>query len=324
MNGGSLRVLMTGGSSFTGCAMAVALARAGHVVCCTMTRPSSESYADALRRVRVERVRAAVASIAWGCRFGDDVFIDLAGDGRFDLICHHGADVTDYRSDHFDAVGALAANTHRLREVLGALRKGGGRGVVLTGTVFEGGEGAGSESLPHFSPYGLSKALTSAVFAYECRCAELRLGKFVIPNPFGPLEEPRFTTYLIRTWLSGETPCVRTPAYVRDNIHSSALAEAYVRFAERIGSEGGTGFERTSPSGYVESQGQFAQRFAREVGCRLRIETPLDVTEQTEFAEPQIRIGLDPVAMSTEDERAAWDALAEDYRQRFMSGGATA
>ena len=40
------------------------------------------------------------------------------------------------------------------------------------------------------------------------------LEKFVIPNPFGPYEEPRFTAYLMRTWLAGETAHVQTPRYV--------------------------------------------------------------------------------------------------------------
>ena len=161
MRGGGLRILMTGGSSFTGCAIAVAIARAGHAVHCIMTRPGPGAYGDTLRRERVERVRSAVESVQWGCRFGDDDFVGLVEGGQFDLVCHHGADVTDYKSDSFDAVAALANNTHRLREVLAALRKSGGHGVILTGTVFEGGEGAGSEGLPHFSPYGLSKALTT-------------------------------------------------------------------------------------------------------------------------------------------------------------------
>lgn len=32
-------------------------------------------------------------------------------------------------------------------------------------------------------------------------------GKFVIANPFGPWKEPRFTAYLARCWLGGETAC---------------------------------------------------------------------------------------------------------------------
>ena len=103
--------------------------------------------------------------------------------------------------------------------------------MLLTGSVFEGGEGAGSQGLPDFSPYGLSKCLDCPGVPLLLRLAGLSLGKFVIPNPFGPYEEPRYTAYLMKNWLAGETPSCSSPAYVRDNIHVSLLAKAYARFA---------------------------------------------------------------------------------------------
>lgn len=310
-----MRILLTGASSFTGCHFVRALAAAGHEVVATMTRPDAGGYADEpVRAERVAAVRRAAAETRFGLRFGDDAFVDLVRSGRFDLLCHHAADVTNYKSPDFDAVGAVANNVRGLGSVLEAFRAAEGRAVVLTGSVFEGGEGAGSEGLPHFSPYGLSKALTAEVFRYECGRRGLPLGKFVIPNPFGPLEEPRFTAYLVKAWLAGQTPGVKTPAYVRDNIHVSALAGAYARFAEETAARAGTpGFCRTSPSGYVESQGAFALRFAREMEPRLGVPCPVDLAEQTEFAEPRIRIGTDAAAMTRDEERRAWDEIAEFY-----------
>ena len=61
---------------------------------------------------------------------------------------------------------------------------------------------------------------------FYCEAAGLPLGKFVIPNPFGPFEEPRFCAYLIRQWQAGQAAEVRTPAYVRDNIHVDLLEQA--------------------------------------------------------------------------------------------------
>ena len=120
-----------------------------------------------------------------------------------------------------------------------------------------GGEGAGSQGLPDFSPYGLSKALTYQVCRYDCTRAGIGLGKFVIPNPFGPYEEPRFTAYLIKNWLAGATPNCSSPSYVRDNIHVSLLAKVYVQFAKQLPAHG---FVRINPSGYAESQGAFTLR----------------------------------------------------------------
>jgi hypothetical protein len=52
----------------------------------------------------------------------------------------------------------------------------------------------------------------------------------VIPNRFGPLEEPRFTAYLMKTWLAGEVARAQTQRYVRDSIHVSLLAKTYAAF----------------------------------------------------------------------------------------------
>jgi nucleoside-diphosphate-sugar epimerase len=188
--------------------------------------------------------------------------------------------------------------------------------VLLTGSVFEGGEGAGSQGLPHFSPYGLSKALTAEVFRFACGRAGVGLGKFVIPNPFGPYEEPRYTAYLLKAWLSGQTPSCANPAYVRDNIHVSLLAKAYARFAAEVPA---SGFVRTNPSGYAESQGAFTLRLAAEMRPRLGLPCAVELKQQTEFPEPRVRVNTDiPDARALGwDESAAWDEMAAYYREAF-------
>jgi len=187
-------------------------------------------------------------------------------------------------------------------------------GMVLTGSYFEQGEGAGSEGLPVFSPYGMSKGLTSEVVSYYAGVYGVSLGKFVIPNPFGPMEEPRFTNYLVKSWFQGEVPVVRTPLYVRDNIEVTLLAKAYGRFVEGVAAGGG--FVKMNPSGYIESQGSFAQRFAREMGARLGVDCAVEFAEQVEFDEPHIRVNTEMVdgwALGW-DEGKAWDGIGEYYR----------
>jgi nucleoside-diphosphate-sugar epimerase len=306
-----LKVLLTGASSFTGLWFARELAGRGHEVVATF-RAAPDGY-EGVRRRRVEQLAKGVRCVH-GAAFGDDAFLALVErEGPFELLCHHAADATGYKSPDFDVVGALARNTRELGRVLDALARRGGRAVLLTGSVFEGGEGAGSEGLPHFSPYGLSKALTAQRVEYETARAGLGYGKFVIPNPFGPFEEPRFTHHLIGSWLAGRTPAVNTPDYVRDNIHVSLLARAYADYAQRLAEGRAPG--RTNPSGYVESQGRFAERVAAQMTRRLGVPCPLDLREQTHFDEPRVRINTDPVDGRGLgwDESRAWDALAEYY-----------
>lgn len=312
-----MRVLFTGASSFTGMWFAEALAARGHRVVAVGRR--GETAYSGLRAERLARVSSQCETL-WAASFGSPRFLKIiAESGPFDVLCHHGAEAAGYRDPDFDAIAATETNTHALPAVLEALKGGACRRIVLTGSIFEAGEGAGSEPLRAFNGYGLSKTLTAQIFAFYAEHAGLALGKFVIPNPFGPYEEPRFTDYLIRSWCDGKTALVGTPRYVRDNIHVSLLAETYCEFVEALPE---TGFHTINPSGYAESQGAFAGRFAREIGARLHLKTPLEEARQKIFDEPTIRINTDVAHRIEHDwnEGTAWDQLAGYYAMRYGIG----
>lgn len=310
-----MKILFTGGSSFTGFWFIRELSAAGHSVTAVFRR-QAEEYPDATRRDRVA-LAAATSQPIYSCSFGDEKFLSLVAEGGWDLLCHHAADVTNYKSLNFDVVGALRNNTHNLPLVLDALQATGCRRLLLTGSAFEGGEGAGSQGLPDFSPYGLSKALTARMFAYNCERFGVGLGKFVIPNPFGPFEEPRFTAYLMKTWLAGDTAVCSSPAYVRDNIHVSLLAKVYVQFAAQFPPT----FTRINPSGYAESQGAFTLRMAQEMRPRLRLPCLVELKKQIDFPEPRVRINTDipDVGAVGWEESSAWDEMALYYQRIYAT-----
>ena len=291
-----------------------ALVGSGHRVLAAVRGPL-DGY-DGLKAARLKQISNG-AFLVPNVPFGSDAFLDIVRqEGPFDLLYHHAADATNYKSIDFDAVAALDSNTRNLRKLLLALREAGCSKIVLTGSVFEMGEGAGSFPSRAFSPYGLSKSLTANTFGFYCDQEGFGLSKFVIPNPFGPFEEPRFTEYLMRCWTRGETAAVNTPAYVRDNIHVSLLAHAYRNFAEQAVD---TGYVQLNPSGYVETQGAFATRFAYEIGRRLEIEAALRLVDQREFPEPAVRINTDKLYRAQVDwsEDEAWNELACYYAERF-------
>jgi UDP-glucose 4-epimerase len=308
-----MNILFTGGSSFTGYWFVKELAAAGHKVFATFRRQARD-YPDDVRRRRVEGL-IDICHPSFGTSFGDDQFLALIAKSRFDLLCHHAAEATGYKSPDFDVASAVRNNSHRVPLVLDALKNAGCSKVVLTGSIFENDEGAGSGTREAFSPYGLSKGLTWLIFRHYVRSAQMSLGKFVIPNPFGPYEEPRFTQYLIKSWFAGEIPSVNAPLYVRDNIHVSLLAKAYVGFATTLAD----GISRTNPSGYIESQGAFTHRIASEMRPRLGLKCDFGIRAQGDFSEPLVRVNTDPVhpAPLQWSEGDAWDQLAAYYARLY-------
>ena len=76
-----------------------------------------------------------------------------------------------------------------------------------------------------------------------------------------------------------------------------------------------SGCAKTNPSGYVEKQGQFAQRIAREVKARTGWACELELAKQEDFSEPLSRANTEPAARLVPEwnEQKAWDAFAGFY-----------
>ena len=175
-----MKILFTGGSSFTGFWFIKELASSGHDIVVVFRRGQDE-YTDDLRRKRIDGL-AGLCRPVFGTAFGDDRFLGLIKERNLDLLCCHGAEVTNYNKPDFDTVAAVANNTYRLPGLLDALASAGCNKILLTGSVFENDEGAGSADLRAFSPYGLSKAFTWQMFRYYAQVRSMTLGKFVIPE----------------------------------------------------------------------------------------------------------------------------------------------
>ena len=304
-----MEILFTGASSFTGYWFVKALTEAGHRVVAPL-RGHTRDYTNGARAVRVQAL-TDITEIIDDCPFGSPQFLDLCT-RKFDMLCHHAARLTDYRSPYFDIAQAVAENTMNLRQALSML--GPLKAVILSGSVFEANEAAGNPPLVPFSPYGVSKGLTSQIVDFYCAEAGVPFYKFVIPNPFGPLEEPRFCNYLISQWKNGAPATVQTPAYLRDNIHVDLLARAYAHYADAITHDRAPA--KLYPSGYVEPQGIFAARVAREIRARSTLACRLEMADQQDFAEPLMRFNTDPATRYAPhwNEAAAWDAMIESYQ----------
>lgn len=310
------RVLLTGGSSFTGLWIAEALAAVGHEVTAVLAR-APEAY-EPLRRDRLERLRR-VAEVRPEHRLGSAALLELVHTRSFDLFAHHGADIPGYREPGYDAQAGAARNLEGAEPTLAALAERGLQAVIVTGTAFEPGEGGGGPAAPAVSPYGLSKGLTNQRWRELAQARGLAFGKFVIANPFGPLEQGRLVWSLFQSWFAERPGVVRTPAYVRDNLPVPLLAAAYVRLAQAL--LGGAERERVArPSGYVAPQGLFALKVATEAAARLGRPCELELAVQPELAEPYIRVNDEPCLLGDWGERAFFDAYVAYYEEVAARG----
>ena len=129
-----MKILFTGGSSFTGYWFIKELAAAGHDITAVFRR-KPEDYTDDLRRKRIDTLSSKCRQV-FCSSFGDDKFLELIKEQSPDVLCCHGAEVTNYNKPEFDAIRAAANNTNRLPNVLNALADAGSNKVLLTGSVF--------------------------------------------------------------------------------------------------------------------------------------------------------------------------------------------
>lgn len=309
-----MKILFTGASSFTGYWFVKEFASLGHEVFATFRAPL-ESY----RGIRLERINRLlpICTPLFETSFGSARFLHCLENHSFDVFCHHASQVENYKSDDFDVLDALKNNTFQIRDVISLLVRQGCRSLVVSGSIFEKGEGESGSSNGSLSPYGLSKYLTNEFIAFEAGRQGLPMGKFVIANPFGPYEEERFTTWLMKNWFEGKKPQVRTPDYTRDNIHVSLLAKAYVQFALQ---KPPAQFYKLNPSGYVSTQRAFTEKFSEKMQKYLQLPCEFEAARQTQFPEPKMLYHTDPIDQGDWNEENAWKELADYYAGRYAAG----
>jgi UDP-glucose 4-epimerase len=308
-----MKILMTGSSSFSGSWFARELAESGCEVHATFTG-DKDSY-KGIRKKRFQTLNKNVQPI-WSTKFGDENFFKLIKENSFDCFLHHGAYVTDYKNDAFDVQRAVNENCFNVNRAARYLANAGCQFCVFTGTFTEPFEAIGDPNHKPFNLYSLSKHLSFEIFRYAFEKMDIKIGKFVMPNPFGPYEEARFTSYLVNEWSQGHCAKVFTPEYVRDNIHISLLSLAYLDYVRSLV---GQFRPRANPSGYVGNQKSFTLKFQQELQNRLNWKCDIDFLQQKTFPEPKIKVNFEDAAgrFETWSEQHAWDELVSYYLTVF-------
>lgn len=342
-----MKIIFTGAGSFTGYWIIKKLVEDGHTV-----YPLFEEASGVSSGARGERIKrlSEITECFFGINYSKSEFFEFLSrlEGA-DAFCQHFFDTKDYKSPDYDMMSALRNSVGDVNRLFQELKRLGCVNFMLTGSSFEENEGASyplnpssnasnpsiasnlpagtaplapqvpETMLPAFSPYGLSKTLAAEAFSYYSGLYGLKFSKFVIPNPFGPLEEYKFTSWLAAAWLKGETPSIKAPDYVRDNIPADLLALAYSGLVSRISA--GEEIKKINPSGYAESNAEFVKRMSKELSARLGIKCAFKLEKQSDFSEPLVRYNTDKMfeAFPGYPEKKFWDELAAYYDESFRN-----
>ena len=312
------RALLTGGTSFTGLHLAQAFAKDFDLVCCVRTQHQS---AWSTRRLEQLRTTKGVKIVSYD-GFETPSFISLLNEFKPEVVISHGAAMERYRQPDYDLTQALRVSALPLPQVLPFFQKNGGRLWIHSGTIFEPDEGAHGQPSPALSPYGASKNMVYQLLRYYANQLRLPLLKVIIPNPIGPFENgDRMIPLFIQQWKNGQTPKLTTPWLVRDNIPASWLASCYSRKALELlkaSPEQTASLETVfRPSGIISTLMDFTRLLSDEMSSRLKIQTPLQMSE-TPTDQPLVRTNTEDACAYLGLDRSTamkdfWNELARYY-----------
>jgi UDP-glucose 4-epimerase len=304
-----MKILFTGSSSFTGYHFIENLIKNGHDVIITFSR--GKKYYLKEDNNRSKRVKTLLEK--YDCNFNIDFskksslkFIKKIK--NIDIFCHHFADTKDYKSNIFNMYSALENNTNLVEELIISLKKRGLKDYIYTGSYFEPKDDF-DEDYSSFSPYGLSKNLTGKVIRHYCYYHNIRYKKFIIPNPFGELEdENRLPTIIAKAWQKNIDFEIKHPKYIRDNIPINLLAKSYVNFLEK------RNIYYFSPSFYRLSNEHFVKIFSFEMRKRTNLSCSYYLSN-AKYEEPMKKVNQEKIKLYQFklSKKIIWDNLINYY-----------
>ncbi len=310
-----MKIVFTGSGSFTGYWIIKELVSNGHEVYPLFEEKIENT--SGVRKIRLGKI-SKITKCYFGINYGSDVFYEFISSlGKIDVFSQHFFDTKDYKNKDYNIIKSLSNSVGDPIKLFDILSKIDCKKFILTGSSFEEGEGVGDDVLIPFSPYGLSKSISSKIFSYYCKLYGIKFYKFVIPNPFGPFEEYKFTSYLADSWLKGKIPVIKTPDYIRDNVPVDLLAKAYSYMVSNIYEDNFS--YKMNPSGYIESNLDFVKRFSLELSKRFNLPCEFHIEKQNSFDEPKVRYNTDNLfnIFKEYEEVVFWDNLALYYKKIY-------
>jgi nucleoside-diphosphate-sugar epimerase len=282
---------------------------------CPLPREKKD-YSD-LKKQRLRFLPPGI-EVIFNTPFGSDKFIEIL-DQKFDLLCLHGSYVLDYGKDSFRFGEAISQNLHRIEDVLRKVRVNNIKGVIWTSSIFENAINIGQQNsnVPTWFKYALSKKMSGMTLEHLCWKENINFGRFVISNPFGPLQDKKFAHFLAKSFFEKQTFEIKTPFYIRDLIHVQHLAEVYCNMTDSFFTKSPTVF--IDPCEYVCSLFEFANLFSNEFSKRLGYSCRI-TTRDMDFTEPRELTNKTDISsvIDNYDPSLCWDQLLKYYKDMYL------
>jgi len=217
-----MKVLFTGVSSFTGFWIANYFGINGYDVDAILTKKTITQY-DSIRTNRLLKLNSNIKLI-YDCKFGDNNFLSLLKNNKYDIIIHHASYVNSYNSNNFDWKFAIDENTHNIENVIQEISLNPNVIFAFSSTVFEKG---GVTMEQPINKYALSKKISKDIIEYFCYKNNIKFTNIYIPNPFGPFEDLKLNYHVLNSWQHEKEVIINTPTYIRDFLPVDLLAISY-------------------------------------------------------------------------------------------------
>ena len=274
-------ILFTGASSFTGFHFVKKLSEnKNYSIVCTFTKKKFYYEKLKLKRLLILSKKKNI-KFFYNVAFGDKKFFKIIEKNNFNFICLHGSYTYQYNDDQkFKITDALGSNLNNIDFFYNKISKS--TKLILSNSIFQKNEKKNYDSI---GKYGLSKFITHEVINYLSKKNKIDTGFFFIPNPWGVLEERRFLYYLIKNWKEGNTPVIKSPFYIRDNIYVDDLTNQYIKlFSKNLN------YNLFYPSGFKSNNLNFALKIKKEYEKFFKQKVKLSHIRQTKFDEPLKRV----------------------------------
>lgn len=218
-----MKILFLGSSSFTGLHFVNKLSKKNsNKIFCTFTKKKSDYKSIRKKRIKILEKKSNIKLI-YNTSFGDKKFISLIKKNKFNIICLHHAETSNYNDDKkFKFKKSIKKNTHNINKVFENISVK--SLIIISNTIFQE-----IKSKKYFSVnnYGKSKSITYEILKNACKNYNFKYKSIFITNPWGPYEDEKLNYYLITSWVQNKKTFISHPNYVRDNIYIDKLSNAY-------------------------------------------------------------------------------------------------